>query len=56
LFKGAAFRTCIRNLSSDFIVVQDADLQYGPNEFSLLLKPIIDGFADVVMDLYNCVD
>src|SRR3954451_11068108 len=46
--KGAAVRTAIQKATGDFSLIQDADLEYDPNEYPRLMRPMLDGHADAV--------
>ena len=52
--KGAALKTGMQHASGDIIIFQDADLEYSPDDYPALIKPIVDGIADAVYGSRFC--
>lgn len=48
LGKGAAIQTALKNITGDFVIIQDADLEYDPNDYAKLIEPILKGQTEVV--------
>ena len=51
--KGAALRTGFEHVNGDYVVVQDADLEYNPSDIPMLIQPLLKGEADVVLSLIH---
>jgi glycosyltransferase involved in cell wall biosynthesis len=48
LGKGRAIKTALKEVTGEYLIIQDGDLEYDPTEYNILLKPVVDGHADVV--------
>lgn len=48
LGKGSAIKTALKEVTGEYLIIQDGDLEYDPTEYNILLKPVVDGHADVV--------